>query len=161
MVPPEHTNSNSTSALVDSSALDALVRGTEPLPVLFCHSCRDVRAHALFAELQPLFLQHGLALQCDPFTVGEDVYVAMSRLQVRALVFFCTPLSTGSEPCRIERAAALRRGATVAVIRTTDATLPEELARRIACILDDQTTKRCLLPSNNWWKDSGSVPAST
>jgi len=102
----------------------------QELPVLFSHSCRTPTAHPLHIKLLPYFKEKNLNLLLDPFIVGEDVIVAMHRLNLNAVVFYVTTESITSDACKIEIDTAKRINAPILVI--TDGTqVPKKFQNRI------------------------------
>jgi hypothetical protein len=71
-----------------------------------------------------------MLLQLDPFAVGEDLMVKMRRLQIHGLLFYCTPASLESAPCKLEMETAHRIGAATMVI-ADGASPPAHLKNRL------------------------------
>src|SRR5258708_1411900 len=113
----------------ESSDIDAVL--SELIPILFSHSCRTERSHALHAELSPYFREMGMDLLRDPFKPGEDVMVAMKRLQIHGVVIHITPESVDSAAVRTELDTARRMGAPIMNLKD-GALIPEDLRNRIS-----------------------------
>jgi hypothetical protein len=112
-----------------AEAVEAELARTEPLAVLFGHGCSET-AHSLHRLLAPAFAAAGLELRRDPFETGDDVQVAMRRLQIHGLIFYATPKSVASAPCAVELRTAAELAAPIISIRD-QASVPKELRDKI------------------------------
>jgi len=98
--------------------------------VLFSHSCSE-SSHVLHRDLSPLFEHERVGLQLDPFARGEDVVVAMERMEIHGLVFFATAASASSQACKTELDRGRELEIPMFVIRDSGASIPDDLKRRI------------------------------
>ena len=119
-------------------AVEAELSATGLLPVLFSHSCAP-EAHALHEQLATHFASAKLKLLLDPFNVGDDVQLAMRRLEIHGLVFHCTNKSVLSEPVKIELDTAEMLNAPILCLRDS-APIPSQFLNRIFQSINAQDT---------------------
>ena len=113
----------------DPQAVEEQLIEQLPLAVLFSHGCSP-RAHQFHQQLAPTFAAAGLRLLRDPFKVGDDVQVAMRRLQIHGVIFHVTPKALTSNPVATELKTAQRIGAPILCV-PDQAPVPEALRDRI------------------------------
>ncbi|PYJ10660.1 MAG: hypothetical protein DMF06_05580 [Verrucomicrobia bacterium] len=112
-----------------ADAVEAELANIEPLAVLFGHGC-SAAAHSLHGLIAPAFEAAGLDLRRDPFGTGDNVQVAMQRLQIHGLIFHATPKSVASQPCAVELRTAADLAAPIFTLRD-QIEVPEQLRDRI------------------------------
>jgi hypothetical protein len=66
--------------------------------------------------IQERFLGHRIALQIDPFNVGDNVFVRMQTFRIEALIFLLSPESITSSPCQAELKSARRQRLPICTI---------------------------------------------
>ncbi|MEX0677167.1 MAG: hypothetical protein WD063_08840 [Pirellulales bacterium] len=113
----------------EAEAVEAEIASAGPLAVLFSHAC-SAGAHELHESLSADFSAAGLSLLLDPFRIGDDVWIAMRRLEIHGLIFHATQKSLASNAVAAELKTAGILAAPIVCVRD-QVPIPEGLRGRI------------------------------